>query len=132
MSNSSPVATVQAWLDAANAHDIERLVALSDPNIELVGPRGSAFGHQLLRDWLARAGLHLETLRIFARDDVVVVAQHGVWRSIETGEVTGERDIASRFHVAGQHVARFSRYDDLNDALAEAGLTSAVEHVREL
>lgn len=127
MSDTSPIATVQAWLDAANTQDIERLLALSDPNIELVGPRGSAYGHQLLRDWIARAGLHLATLRVFARDDVVVVAQHGVWRSMETGEVTGERDVASRFHIAGQRVARLSRTDSLSDALAEVGLTSADE-----
>ena len=72
---------VRRWLDAANRQDVDALLALSDPDIEVVGPRGSARGHQALREWLARAGLALETRRAFSRADVVVLAQHGVWRS---------------------------------------------------
>lgn len=122
MPYTSPLALVQAWQDAANRQSSDRLVELSAPDIEVVGPRGSGHGYQLLRDWLGRAGLHLTTLRAFARDNVVVVAQHGVWRSIETGEVTGERDLASRFRIDGQHVVQFARYDNLDVALDEAGL----------
>jgi len=122
MPYSSPFALVQAWQDAANLQNSDRLVELSAPDIEVVGPRGSGHGYQLLREWLARAGLHLSTLRAFARDNVVVVAQHGVWRSSETGEITGERDLASRFLINGQHVVQFARYDNLDVALEEAGL----------
>ncbi len=50
MQDTSPVAITQAWQDAANRQDIDRLVALSEPDIEIVGPRGSGHGHQLLRD----------------------------------------------------------------------------------
>ena len=125
MPYTNPAALVQAWQDAANSQDIDRLLALSAPAIEIIGPRGSGFGHQLLRDWLGRAGLHLTTLRVFARDNVVVVAQHGVWRSPETGEVTGERDLASSFRVAGAQVVQFARHDTLDAALAAAGLAAA-------
>jgi hypothetical protein len=125
--NNDPVAVVQAWQEAANAQNIERLVELSDANIEIVGPRGSGYGHQLLRDWLARAGLTLTSLRTFARDDVVVVAQHGVWRSVETGEVQGEAELASLFRVDGQRVIQFARYDSLDAALEAGGLTKADE-----
>src|SRR5258708_22533596 len=90
---------VQAWQEAANDQNIERLLELSDPNIEIVGPRGSGFGHQLLRDWIARAGLKLQTLRVFVRKEKVVVEQHGVWRSLDTGEITGEKILASAFRV---------------------------------
>ena len=127
MPHASSVTVVQAWLDAANTQSIDRLIALSDPNIEIIGPRGSGYGHQLLRDWLGRAGLRLETRRVFARGDSIVVEQHGVWRSVETGDVTGERDIASRFRVDGERIVQFARYDSLSDALAEAGLTFADE-----
>jgi hypothetical protein len=122
---TSPFEIAQAWQLAANNQDSERLLALSDPNIELVGPRGSGFGHQLLRDWLGRAGLTLTTLRAFARGNSIVLAQHGVWRSSETGAVTGERDLASHFDVDGERVARFGRYDSLAEALAAAGLNDA-------
>ncbi len=130
MQTLSPSAVVQAWQDAANQGDADHLLALSDTNIELVGPRGSAYGHQVLRDWLNRAGLHLETQRVFERGDVIVVAQHGVWRSVDTGEVIGEADIASRFQVADGLVVQFARYDSLTEALAEAGLTDADEVVQ--
>jgi hypothetical protein len=78
MPYTSPFALVQAWQDAANHQNSDRLVELSAPDIEVIGPRGSGQGYQLLRDWLGRAGLHLTTQRAFARNNVVVVAQHGV------------------------------------------------------
>lgn len=118
----NPLALIQAWQDAANRQDIDRLVELSAPDIEVVGPRGSGHGYQLLKDWLGRAGLHLTTLRAFTHDNLVVVAQHAVWRSAETGEVTGERDLASRFRIDGQRVVQYARYDNLDVALVEAGL----------
>jgi hypothetical protein len=124
---ATPLEIVAAWQQAANDQDRERLLALSDPNIEVVGPRGSGYGHQLLRDWLGRAGLTLTTLRAFGRGDTVVLAQHGVWRSVETGAVAGEGDLASRFDVDGGRVVRFARYDSLDEALAAAGLSGADE-----
>ena len=130
MQRESPLAIVQAWQDAANAQDVERLLELSDPDIEVIGPRGSGRGHQLLRDWLGRAGLSLETRRVFVGGDAVVLAQHGVWRSVETGEVTGEADVASRFRVNGRRVAQFARHDSLDAALAEAGLDYSDECVQ--
>ena len=127
MQDASPVAVVRAWQDAASGQDTDRLIELSAPDVEIVGPRGSGRGHQLLRDWLGRAGLSLEALRVFARGDAVVVAQRGVWRSAETGEVTGEAALAASFRVEGGRVARFACYDSLDVALAEAGLTYADE-----
>jgi hypothetical protein len=122
MQHESPFAIVQAWQDAANNQNVDRLVELSAPDIEIVGPRGSGHGIQLLKDWLGRAGLHLTTLRAFVRGNSVVLAQHGIWRSLETGEVTGERDLASRFQVADHRVTQFARLDSLDVALNEAGV----------
>ena len=127
MRHESPSAIALAWQGAANSGDVDRLLELSDPEIEVVGPRGSGYGHQLLRDWLARAGLSLETIRVFAGGNAVVAAQHGVWRSVDTGEVTGERSVASSFRVEGRRVARIERYDSLDAALDEAGLSYSDE-----
>jgi hypothetical protein len=52
---------------------------------------------------------------------MVVVDQHGVWRSPETGAV-GEDDVACRFLVGGGRVVQFARYNDLAVALQEAML----------
>jgi hypothetical protein len=123
--SENPVPIVQAWQDAVNAQDIERLLQLSDDEIELIGPRGVARGHQMLRDWMGRAGLSLETRRIFARENRVVIEQHGAWRSVETGEVMGEAEVSSRFVVQNGRVVQVARYDQLDTALADAGLTLA-------
>lgn len=119
---SNPIEIVQTWQDAVNRRDIDTLIAVSDPRIELIGPRGSGFGHQLLRDWLERAGFQMETLQVFARGDMVVVAQHGIWRSPETGAIIGEQVVASRFRVSNGRVVQFGRYDHVDEALAAAGL----------
>lgn len=123
MQPSDSLRIVQEWQAAANAQDVARLLELSAPDIEVAGPRGSGYGHQLLREWLARAGLTLTTLRAFVRGSAVVLEQRGTWRSVDTGEVTGERTLASAFHVHDQHqVARFARFDSLKEALDAAGL----------
>ncbi|HWE61922.1 MAG TPA: nuclear transport factor 2 family protein [Chloroflexota bacterium] len=125
-----PGAVVQDWQEAANAQRIDRLLDLSDPDIEVAGPRGSGYGHQLLRDWIARAGLTLKTLRMFVRGNTVVVEQHGTWRALDTGEITGETTLASVFHVVDGRVVRFARYDDLTMALGACGLSQLDEVAR--
>jgi hypothetical protein len=123
----NPVAVVQAWQKAANEQDIERLLSLSDEQIEIIGPRGSAYGHQILREWMARAGLTLDTKRIFANDTAVVVEQHGVWRDVDTKDIKGEADLGSSFRVVDGHVTRYARFDTLALALEDAELTETYE-----
>jgi hypothetical protein len=127
MPSTDAVAVVRAWQEAVNRQDAEGLLALSAPDIEVAGPRGAGYGHQLLRDWLTRAGLRLITERIFARGEVVVVAQQGVWQAGAASAAPGARPLASRFRVTGGRVAQFARYDDLATALAAAGLGDADE-----
>ena len=122
MKHISTLTLIQAWQDAVNHRDIHRLLELSAPDIEVVGPRGSGHGHQLLLNWLERAGLHITTLRTFAHNNIAVIAQHGVWHDIESGEVVGEADIASCFRIEDERIAKFARYDSLDAALIEAGL----------
>ena len=125
--HEAPVKTAQAWQASANVQDKERLLALSHPDIDIVGPRGTAQGHEVLLAWLARAGLTLETRRVFAEGDAVVFAQHGVWRSVETGEAQGEAEIASSFVIKDGQVTELARYDTLAEALAQAGLSEEEE-----
>lgn len=121
------LAVARAWQDAANRADVERLLALSHEDVEIAGPRGSVRGREVLRVWLARAGLTLDTRRVFARGGEVVMAQQGVWRSSDTGGVVGEAGVATRFRVEGGRVAYLARFDALEDALAAAGLGEADE-----
>ena len=123
----TPVTTATAWQEAVNAQDEALLLLLSHPDINIVGPRGTAQGHEVLAAWLGRAGLTLETHRVFAGGDAVVFAQTGVWRALETGDPQGEAEVASSFVVRNGQVAEIARYDTLAEALARAGLSETDE-----
>jgi len=124
---SSSIAIVQGWQAAANDQNIDRLLELSAPDIAIIGPRGRGSGHQLLREWIARAGLTLSTRRAFQHGDTVVLAQHGTWLSSATGGVPSDATLASRFRVRDEQVIEFERYDDLASALAAAGMCETDE-----
>ena len=114
--------TLRAWHEAVNRGDADALVALSDADIEVGGPRGSARGRALLRDWLDRAGIQLEPRRWYASSAELVVEQVATWRSPD-GTLTDPQSIATSFSVEGGLVTRTVRYDSLMEALAAAGLT---------
>jgi hypothetical protein len=123
----NPLSIVQAWQEAVNRQDEARLLERSAPTIEVVGPRGVAQGHDVLRQWLARAGLQLTTQRAFVGNSAVVLAQRGVWRSVESGEFQGEAQVASHFRVGDGQVTYYARYDRLDEALAAAALSAQDE-----
>jgi ketosteroid isomerase-like protein len=124
--STDPVRVVHDWLAAVNAGDVEAVLRFTAPDVVIVGPRGAARGHDVLRAWMGHAGATFETRETYAADDSVVVAQHGVWRDTRTGAVRGEADVATRFVIADGRVAEMQRYDDgLSSALRAAGLTEA-------
>ena len=120
MSGASDVQTVLAWHAALNAADVERLVALSAPDIEVGGPRGSGTGVAVLRQWVARARIRLEPLRWQASDGVVLVEQTARWQP--DGPLTEPQSATSVFRVRDGKVTSVLRYDDLASAMASAGL----------
>jgi hypothetical protein len=117
-----PFEVVRAWHEAVNRGDADALVALSDEDIEVGGPRGSARGHATLRDWLDRAGIQLTPRRWFASPAELVVEQLATWRGSD-GVLTNPQIIASSFTVEGGKVMRTIRYGSLEEALAATGLT---------
>lgn len=119
------VRIVDAWHDALNDGDVDRLIGLSHPNVEVGGPRGSGHGAQLLRAWVGRANIRLEPMRIFLREDTLVTEQSAQWR--DAGQGTGEQVVASVFVVREGQVASVLRYDNLSDALKAADLDESHE-----
>ena len=113
---------VRAWHEAVNRGDADALLALSDDDIEVGGPRGSARGSAVLRNWLGRAGIQLEPRRWFASPSELVVEQVATWQSPDD-TVTDPQIIASSFTVENALVTRTVRYGSLMEALAAAGLT---------
>ena len=121
------IRVVRDWHEALNAGDVDRLVALSHPDVEVGGPRGTGRGARLLREWVARAGIHIEPRRAFHRAETVVVEGAARWRDAETGQATGGQTVGSVFVVRDGRVARVVRHPDLASALLAAGLDESNE-----
>ena len=118
---------VTAWHEALNAGDVERLLILSHPNVEVGGPRGTGHGTQLLRESVDRANVRLEPGRMFHEADTVVVEQEAVWRHEVTGEPNGAQTVASVFVVHDGLVTSVVRYSDVEKALRAANLDESHE-----
>jgi ketosteroid isomerase-like protein len=127
LTRDDEIALVRAWHEALNRGDIEALTALCHDDVEVGGPRGSARGRDVLRDWAARAGIRLEPRRWFAGDGAIVVEQTATWSDAETGQATAPVVAATLFEVVAGRVRRVVRYDGLDTALAAAGLTPGDE-----
>jgi hypothetical protein len=118
---------VLAWHEALNAGDAERAASLSHPEVEIGGPRGSARGRQVLKDWVARANVRLEPLRSFQQGRTVVVEEAATWRDAGSGKTIGEATVATVFEVDGGLVTGVFRHDGLEDALRYASLDGSDE-----
>ena len=118
---------VLAWHEALNAGDAERVASLAHPEVEIGGPRGSAHGRQVLKDWVGRANVRLGPLRPFKRGGTVVVEEAATWRDAQTGETVGEATVATVFELDGGLVTGIFRHDGLEDALRSAGLDGSDE-----
>nr|AIW63007.1 hypothetical protein [uncultured bacterium BAC-AB1442/1414/561] len=117
---------VQRWHRAVNDRDVDRLLELAGPDIEVVGPRSTSRGRQVLADWLQRAGLSYVPGRWFTDGaERVVVEEQVTWRDVATGDLVDEKVVASRFRVSAGVVTCYSRHDDLPSALDSAGLGEA-------
>jgi hypothetical protein len=123
----SALRVVAAWHAALNAGEVDRLLTLSDPDIEIGGPRGTARGAEVLREWIGRANVRLDPGRVFHRAEAVVVEQAAEWRDAGTGSLTGRATVASVFVVHNMRVAQVTRYPELALALAATGLESQDE-----
>ena len=120
---------VEAWLDAVDRADARAAMALCAPDVEVVGPRGSVRGREVLGPWMARAGFTAHPLRWFCgADGAVVVEQDATWTDPATGAERGRAVVAAQFLVTDGVIARFRRHDDgLPAALAAAGLRESDE-----
>ena len=125
--NAPELRVVEAWHKALNAGEVDHLVELSHPEVEVGGPRGTGRGAQLLREWVDRANIRLKLRRIFQHADTVVVEQWAQWRSTDTGQVIGSQTVGSVFVVRDGRVTRVVRYPELADALGATNLDESYE-----
>ena len=119
------VQIVLDWHAALNARDVDRLVSLSTEDVEVGGPRGVGKGVDLLRDWVARAGIRMEPLKWHAQGNSVVVLERAQWQTPD-GESTQLQEVASVFRVEDGRVISIIRYADFEAALDAAGMQGQV------
>jgi hypothetical protein len=122
--NTTSLSVVEQWHTALNAAQVERMISLVHPQVEIGGPRGSTRGAQVLRQWLGRANIRLLPQRWFGEGNQIVVEELGEWRSPETGQITGSQIVATAFGVSEDGlITRIVRHDALEAALEDLCLT---------
>jgi mannose-6-phosphate isomerase-like protein (cupin superfamily) len=123
MNGTDPnIKIVQAWHDALNNGDLDRLTALMQDDVAFGGPRGEGRGAAEVRDWAERSGIRLEPGQQVARGDTIVVAQRASWLDPATGEPGPPQEIASVFQLRDDLIGRVARYGNLAEALAAVGI----------
>lgn len=121
---------VHRWVEARNGRDLDALLELSTPDIEMRLARGTSCGETGLRDWVERmsygAAPLLEIDGQYARGDSVVLATRTQFRFVETGEPLGPPTVGgAAFEVRDGRVRSFHPDDDLAALLRSAALDAA-------
>jgi hypothetical protein len=124
---SQEVETVDNWHRLLNSGDIERMMALVRPDVEVGGPRGVGRGSQHVREWFGRAGVQLTPVRHSHRGSVVVAEEEGTWRTPDGGPMADTQTVWSVFEVHDGLITRIMRFDSIAKALEEAGLDRSDE-----
>jgi hypothetical protein len=119
--STSEIATVLAWHDALSSADIDTLVSLSSPDIEIGDANGAAQGRNAVRAWAERSDSTVETGDVYERDGTVVIEE--LW-TLKT-DPNETHTTASAFRVVRDHVTSVFRHDDLAAALEATGLSAA-------
>jgi hypothetical protein len=116
------LAIVDGWHAALNAGSADRVRALCDNQVEVLGPRGSGvIASSDLVDWMFRSGFSATPERWFCgADGAVVVEQSAQWKDARL-------TVATHFKVEQQSIVSIRRHADLTGALEDAGLSTSDE-----
>lgn len=107
------------WLDAVGRRNKAALLALSQPEIAIHGPRGTAVGHEVLGRWFEGTVVRVVPLAVFSQGSNYLVHHKMEWLN-EDGTVKGTAVNASVFEVVDGLVASYAR-DDEDAALERHG-----------
>jgi hypothetical protein len=119
---------VRRFFEAFNAEDLEALVAVLDPNVEIQASRGLVEGHAEARAWATRkpsGELHqrlvLDALRDEGRHVIAFGRREWLWR--ENGAVADRHELAIVATIGDDgRIVRWQPFDDPDEALVAAGL----------
>lgn len=117
------IETAEQWVDRSNHKDLEALIGLTATQIEIAGPRGAGLmNNEDLKEWLERANLQLATINRYAKDEWIVLEQHGTWL-YEDGHIKGEAIVFTVLRVKDRKVHSLARYDGKVQAFQASGLS---------
>ena len=128
---SSPTSgadAVRAFIDAFNAEDLDALVDLCDPEVEVQASRGIVIGHDEVRRWATRnpsGDLHqrlvVDSLREEGPHVIAFVRREWFWRE-EPDHVADEQELAIVVTMRDGLIARWQPFEDPDEAFAAAGI----------
>lgn len=113
------IETADKWTEKVNAKDIDAVLELSDHNIELIGPSGSASaGHDTLAEWVRNSDVRLSTKSHYAKGDCVICEQEATW-----GHESGHVMLYTLMEIREGKVHRIARFDSLDGAFGYCSLS---------
>lgn len=119
------IAVVRAWGRAFNERDLERMLALSAPDIQLGAAGRVAHGHEGLRQMLHRqsygVGQHAQPVRYMGCGCTVAVEAVLEYRWVDGGELADTAEGVAVFEVSDGRVCSFRPEPDLAAAFRAAG-----------
>jgi hypothetical protein len=121
------LAVVHTWGEAFNERDLDRLLALSTPDIELAKPNRAERGHDAVRRLvhLQSYGVaqHVHPRRYLARAATVIVQALIELRWVDSGELADTAHSVAVFDARDGQISRFRPLPDLATAIRLAGWT---------
>ena len=115
-----PIKLAERFTDYVNAQDVDGVLSVTDPNVELISPGKSAAGHETLAEWVKESGMQLETVNKYAKGNRVIFEQLAKKRG-----QSGESHIFNYFEMDDRKIHRIGRFDELDEAFGESGLSES-------
>ena len=120
----------RSFIQAFNDEDLDALVAVLDPEIEIQASRGIVIGHHEVRRWATRKEtgdlrqrLVLDVIREEGRHVIASARREWLWR--DGGDVAHAQDLTIVATIGEDGlITRWQPFDDPGEALQAVGLES--------
>jgi SnoaL-like domain len=125
---SSGADATRTFIQAFNDEDVDALVAVLDPEIEIQSSRGIVIGHDEARRWATRSAagnLHqrlvLDAIREEGKHVIAFARREWFWR--ESGDVADAHDLTIVATIGGGGlITRWQPFDNREEALQAVGV----------
>ncbi len=133
MRETSGPDAVRTFIDAFNDEDVDVLVAVLDPEVEIQASRGLVIGRDEARRWATpnpigylRQRLVLDELREHGAHVLAAVRRQWYWRDPQSGRdhgrVAHETALVIVATIRDGLIARWQPFEDMGEAMAAAGI----------